>query len=85
MAVTRTPINPSSLADPIGFAHAWLTTAAGTDTRTLYLAGQCDHGADGVLRNRGDLVGQMDGALRNIGVILAEAGMTFENVVQLNL
>ncbi|MDA0372441.1 MAG: RidA family protein [Planctomycetota bacterium] len=78
----KKPINPESLAEPIGFAHAWLVE--GGDTRTLYLAGQCGYDAAGRVAEPGDLVGQMHRAMANIGVILAEAGLAFEDVVQLN-
>jgi enamine deaminase RidA (YjgF/YER057c/UK114 family) len=81
--MTKRPINPAELATPVGFAHAYLVEAPGA--RTLYLAGQCAHDAAGTLLARGDLVGQLDAALRNIGVILREAEMGFGDVVQLNL
>ena len=81
--MTKRPINPAELAKPVGFAHAFLVEAPGV--RTLYLAGQCAYDAAGVLVARGDLVGQLDAALRNIGVILREAAMQFSDVVQLNL
>lgn len=79
---SRRPINPDSLAPPIGFAHAWLV--AGADTRTLYLAGQCAYAKEGPIRCRGDLVGQLRIAMTNIGVVLRAADMDFANLVQLN-
>ena len=80
--MTKRPINPESLAPPIGFAHAWLVETPGR--RTLYLAGQCGHDRDGSIPEPGDLVGQLDRAMANIGAVLAEAGMAFADVVQLN-
>jgi enamine deaminase RidA (YjgF/YER057c/UK114 family) len=75
-------VNPTGLCKPIGFAHGWLVEGPGA--RTLYLAGQCDHGRDGLLRHPGDLVAQLDGALGNVGLVLQEAGMALEDIVQLN-
>ena len=79
----KTPIDPEELADPVGFAHGWLVESAG-GARTLYLAGQCGHDRAGKVRSRGDLVAQMRDALANIGLVLRDARMRFEDVVQLN-
>lgn len=78
----KRPINPDELAPPQGFAHGWLVETGGG--RTLYLAGQCGYDREGMLVARGDLVGQLDRAMHNIGAVLADAGMTFGDVVQLN-
>lgn len=75
-------INPAELAAPVGFAHGWLVEAAGA--RTLYLAGQCGYDQAGKVALPGDLVGQLDQALANIGLILRDAGMAFADVVQMN-
>jgi len=77
----KRPINPEELAAPVGFAHAWLVEG---DPRTLYLAGQCGYDRDGRVRHPGDLVKQMDQAMANIGSVLRDAGMRFDDVVQLN-
>jgi len=78
----KRPINPADLAAPIGFAHAWLVEQG--QGKTLYLAGQCGYDQHGVVLQPGDLVGQLDQALANIGSILRDAGMEFADVVQLN-
>lgn len=75
-------INPSTLAEPIGFAHAWLVEQGGG--RTLYLAGQCAYAKEGPIRCRGDLVGQLRVAMENLGAILREADMGYGDIVQLN-
>ena len=80
--MSKRAINPADLAAPIGFAHAWLVEHG--KQRTLYLAGQCGYDGAGVVANKGDLVEQLDRALANIGSILREAEMAFEDVVQLN-
>jgi len=77
-------INPADLAEPIGFAHAWLVEGAGGAASTLYLAGQCGYDKSGRVARPGDLAGQLDDAMANIASILREAGMAFEDVVQLN-
>ena len=78
----KRPVNPATLAPPVGFAHAWLVEGDGV--RTLYLAGQCGHDAAGKIIAVGDLVAQLEKALENIGAVLAEASMGFSDVVQLN-
>lgn len=80
--MSKRPINPSDLAPPVGFAHAWLVDSG--EQRTLYLAGQCGYDATGRVECPGDLVAQLDRALANIGAILRDAGMAFADVVQLN-
>lgn len=80
--MSKRPINPPELAAPIGFAHGWLVEHG--PAATLYLAGQCGYDRAGVVVNPGDLVGQLDQALANIGLILRDADMTFADVVQLN-
>lgn len=80
--MSKRPVNPAELAAPIGFAHAWLVEHG--PKRTLYLAGQCGYDRAGVVEHPGDLVAQLDKALENIGAILRDAELTFEDVVQLN-
>lgn len=78
----RRAINPAGLAPPVGFAHAVLVEHG--EARTLYLAGQCGYDATGRITAPGDLVAQFGTAMANLGVILAEAGMAFTDLVQLN-
>lgn len=80
--MSKRPINPPELAPPVGFAHAWLVEHG--EQRTLYLAGECGYDRTGAVVHKGDLVGQLDLALANVGAILRDAGMAFEDVVQLN-
>jgi len=80
--MSKRAINPADLAAPIGFAHAWLVEHG--EQRTLYLAGQCGYDQAGVVVDKGDLVEQLDRALANIGSVLREAEMAFDDVVQLN-
>lgn len=78
----KRPINPSDLCAPIGFAHGWLVPGGGVST--LYLAGQCAYDAEGEMQAIGDVAGQCDIAMRNIGSVLRDADMGFDDVVQLN-
>lgn len=80
--MSKRPVNPADLAPPVGFAHGWLVEHG--VQRTLYLAGQCGYDAAGKVESKGDVVGQLDKALANIGSVLRDAGMTFVDVVQLN-
>lgn len=76
-------INPITLCRPVGFAHGWLVESE-AGARTLYLAGQCDYDGLGKVRAVGDLVGQLRGAMENIGHVLREAEMGYDDLVQLN-
>jgi enamine deaminase RidA (YjgF/YER057c/UK114 family) len=80
--MSKRAINPAELAPPVGFAHGWLVEHG--EARTLYLAGQCGYDRQGRVAQPGDLVGQLDQALTNVGAILRDAGMAFADVVQLN-
>ncbi len=80
--MSKRAINPTELAPPVGFAHGWLVEHG--EARTLYLAGECGYDRAGIVVQPGDLVGQLDLALQNIGLVLRDAGMTFADVVQLN-
>lgn len=80
--MSKRAINPAELAAPVGFAHGWLVEHG--EARTLYLAGQCGYDGQGRVAQPGDLVGQLDQALTNVGAILRDAGMAFTDVVQLN-
>ena len=80
--MAKRPINPEDLSEPIGFAHGWLVENG--DAATLYLAGQCAYDKAGAVQHVGDLAGQLELAMRNIGSVLRDADMGFEDVVQLN-
>ncbi len=82
MGVSKRAINPGSLAPPVGFAHGWLVESGGLST--LYFAGQCGYDLAGRVTSRGDLVAQTDQAMSNLGCVLEDAGLGYEDVVQLN-
>lgn len=78
------PINPPTLVKPVGFAHGWLVVDDTGRRRTLYLAGQCGYDREGKIVAVGDLVGQLDKAMANVGEVLSAAGLAFPDLVQLN-
>ncbi|GAB4156223.1 MAG: RidA family protein [Planctomycetota bacterium] len=79
----KRPVNPASLAPPVGFAHGWLVEHG--EARTLYLAGQCGYDQGGRIESFGDLAAQFERAMRNAAAVLREAGMSLGDLVQLNL
>ena len=80
--MSKRPVNPTDLAEPQGFAHAWLVESG--EQRTLYLAGQCGYDQSGAVVSPGDLVAQLDLAMANIGSVLRDAEMAYSDIVQLN-
>lgn len=76
------PVNPASLAKPIGYSHGVLATPG----RILYLGGQVGWDRDGRFPPRPyDLVAQTDLALANLVAVLAEAGGRPEHVTALRI
>ena len=73
-------INPPGLVAPSGFSHA----VVAADGRTVYLAGQTGHRADGTLA-RETLVEQFDQALANVVGALAAAGGRPEHLVRVHI
>jgi len=72
-------VNPPFMLKPSGFSHAVVPA----DGRTVYLAGQTGHGADGSLAET--LVEQFDSALANVVEALAAAGGAPEHLVRLHI
>lgn len=77
----REIINPPELAAPRGFSHGILVTGG----KLLFLAGQDASGGDGRIFAPGDLVGQLDQVLRNLGAVVQTAGGTMRDIVKLNI
>jgi enamine deaminase RidA (YjgF/YER057c/UK114 family) len=71
-------VNPESLPPPRGFSHAALATSG----RTVHLAGQTGHRADGVLAGDG-LVEQFDQACANVVEALRAAGGEPDHLISL--
>ncbi len=72
-------INPPSLVKPSGYSHA-IATAGG---RLVFLAGQTGMDGTGRIANPGDMAAQFRQALANMQAVLAEAGGTLTDVVQM--
>jgi enamine deaminase RidA (YjgF/YER057c/UK114 family) len=70
--------NPPTLAPGTGYSHG---IELPPNARLLYLAGQLGITADGKMAP--DIKGQAEQAWRNLGAVLAAAGMGFENLVKL--
>lgn len=81
MRMTHQLINPPNLPAPRGFNHGVLVRGG----QTLYLAGQDASDAQGRIIAPGDLVAQLDQVLRNLQAVVAAAGGSLGDVVQLTI
>jgi enamine deaminase RidA (YjgF/YER057c/UK114 family) len=76
--MTVTYLNPEGLAEPQGYQQV----AIATGSRMVFLSGQVSDDATGAVVGEGDLAAQAEQALRNVGVALAAAGATWDDVVK---
>ena len=74
-------VTPAALARPRGFNHGIITSGG----RTLWLAGQDASDGDGRIVAPGDLVAQLDQALRNLHAVVHEAGGEMTDIVKLTI
>ena len=74
-------INPSSLARPVGFSHG-IAVRGG---RLLFLAGQTGSDVDGRIIAPGDIVAQYEQIMRNLQVVVEEAGGRMQDITKLNI
>jgi len=77
----RTPINPWSWFDRLGFDQAELVE---DHKRLLVCSGQDAVNTEGAPQHHGDMAAQIELALDNLEAVLAAAGMSLANVVRLN-
>lgn len=82
MALERTPVNPVSWSLPMGFNQAEVVSG---HTKTVYISGQTAMDADGKPVHDGDMAGQLATAVDNLENVLKAAGLTFANLVRLNV
>ncbi|XVV15348.1 RidA family protein [Actinoplanes sp. CA-131856] len=82
MTVKRTAINPVNWSLSLGFDQGELVEG---HTRTLYCSGQTAMDADGKPRHEGDMGAQLAMSLDNLEAVLGGAGMSFGDVVRLNV
>ena len=73
-------INPAGLVEPPGYSHVVVATS----TRRVYIAGQTGVGADGAVVGT-DLASQTAQAFRNVAIALAAGGVTWDDVVKMNI
>ena len=78
----RDIINPWTWQEGLGFVHANKVSEAHTH---LFVAGQTAGNAEGITQCEGDMAGQIEQTLRNIATILEQAGMSYANVMRLNI
>ena len=78
----RREVNPWAWSVEMGFHQAVEVTSS---DRTLYCSGQTSVDENGTPLHPGDMVAQLNQAVDNLEAVLADAGMTLENVVRLNL
>ena len=71
--------NPSTVAPGTGYSHG---IELPPNTRILYCAGQLGLKADGSFASN-EIRGQAEQAWRNIGAVLRDAGMGYEDIVKL--
>jgi enamine deaminase RidA (YjgF/YER057c/UK114 family) len=81
MAKVMTPVNPPTLAKPVGYSHGWEAQGG----KTLYLAGQVAFDADGQVVGNGDLVAQFRQVCENLNAVLLARGGRLDNIVKLNI
>jgi len=75
------PVNPPSLAKPVGFSHG--VEAQGS--RLLFIAGQVARDGAGHVVGTGDLVAQFRQVCENVRAVVAAAGGQLGDVVKLTL
>ena len=76
-----TPINPETLAPPIGFSHAMVASA---DSKIVFLAGQTALNQQNEIVGNG-IVEQFEVALTNILTALAAAGGSPSDLAQIRI
>ncbi|MFD2092582.1 RidA family protein [Blastococcus deserti] len=82
MTLSRIRINPWQWSVAMGFNQAELVEGA---TRVLVCSGQTAMSAEGTPQHPGDMAAQVAMSLDNVEAVLAGAGMTLSNVVQMNI
>jgi enamine deaminase RidA (YjgF/YER057c/UK114 family) len=75
-------VNPVSWQEKFGYSQGCRVDEA---QRLLFVAGQIALDADGEVVGAGDFEAQARQVFRNIGRVLEQAGMSFENLVQVGV
>lgn len=79
MAITL--VNPAGLPE----IPAYRQVSIATGSKLVFIAGQVAWDAAGVTVGEGDLAAQVEQCYLNIGVALAEAGATFDDVAKMTV
>jgi enamine deaminase RidA (YjgF/YER057c/UK114 family) len=74
-------INPSSLAQPVGFSHGIAVTGG----RLLFLAGQTGSNSEGHIAAPGDIVAQYEQIMHNFQIVVEAAGGMMQDITKLNI
>lgn len=82
MTLERTPVNPVTWSQKLGFNQAEIVTG---HTQTLYVSGQTATDDNGAPLHEGDFAAQLGTAVDNLENVLKAAGMTLANLVRLNV
>lgn len=80
--VERTAVNPWTWSLQFGFNQGEVVEGG---QRVLFCAGQTSVDGDGNPQHSGDMAAQIALAADNIGAVLDQAGMSWSNVVRLNI
>ena len=75
-------INPWSWQEVLGFVHGNKVSETG---EIMFLSGQTASDANGDCLHPGNMELQIEQVLDNIGTILQQGGMSFDNVMRLNI
>ena len=75
------PVNPSTLARPVGYSHGFEVHGG----RLLFLAGQVARDAEWNVVGRGDLVAQFRKVCENLRAVVTEAGGQMTDIVKLTI
>lgn len=78
----RRAVNPVPWSQELGFNQG--EVVAGVE-RTLYISGQTAMSRDGQAEYQGDMAGQLALAADNLEAVLGDAGMTWAELVRLNV
>jgi enamine deaminase RidA (YjgF/YER057c/UK114 family) len=81
MSPERRPINPPTLARPVGYSYGFEARGG----RLLFIAGQVARNGAGHVVGKGDLVAQFRQVCENMKAVLETAGGGFADVVKLTL
>ena len=75
------PINPPTLAKPVGYSHAWEVQGG----KTLYIAGQVAFDKAGNVVGPGDLVAQFRQVCENLKAVALSRASSLNDIVKLTI